>query len=112
MKSLCQRYGHKLAENCKEIAQKERKEKTKPITGEVHPLDRQRILFETAVKKLLEESDRLGYEAEKFSKLESVRLMVTKSNALKQATNERQAELDACMQRRRLLLGQKSVIGT
>ena len=57
-----------------------------------------------------EVSSRLGYEAEKVSKLESVKLMVTKSNALKRAANDRQAELEACVERKRLLLEQKSSI--
>ena len=83
VKILCQRYGHNLAENCKEISQKEREEKAKPIVTEVHLLHRQRILLQTTIKDLREESDRLSYEAEKVSKLESVKLMVTRSNALK-----------------------------
>ena len=110
VKSSHQRYGHKLAENCKEIARKEREEKAKPIVAEVRSLDRQRILLETTITDLREESDRLGYEAEKVSKLESVKLMVTKSNALKRAANDKLAELDACMERKRLLPEQKSAI--
>ena len=91
VKSSCQRYGHKLAENHKEIAWKDREEKVKPIVAEVHSLDRERILLETTIEDLREESDRLGYEAEKFSKLESVKLMVTKYIALKQAASDKQA---------------------
>ena len=69
VKSSHQRYDHKLAENCKEIIRKEREEKAKPIVAAVHLLDRQRILLETTIRDLREESDRLGYEAEKVSKL-------------------------------------------
>ena len=57
-----------------------------------------------------EESGRHGYEAEKVFKLESVKLMVTKYNALKRAANDKQVELDACVERKRLLLEQKSSI--
>ena len=110
VKSSHQRYGHKLAENHKEIAQNEREEKAKSIVAEFHSLDRQRILLETTIKDLCEESDRLGYETEKFSKLESLKLIVTKSNALKRAANDKLAELDVCVERKRLLLEQKSVI--
>ena len=112
VKSSRQRYGHKFAENRKEIARKEREEKVKPIVVEVHLLDRQRILLETTIKDLREESDSLGYEAEKVSKLESVKLMLTKSNALKRPANDNQAELNASVERKRLLLEQKSAIDT
>ena len=44
------------------------------------------------------------------AKLESVKLMVTKSNSLKQAANEKQVELDACVERKRLFLKQKSAM--
>ena len=64
VKNSRQRYGHKLAENRKEVVRKEREGKAKPIVAEVHSLDRQRILLETTIKDLLEGSDRLGYEAE------------------------------------------------
>ena len=73
-------------------------------------LDRQRILLETTIKDLGEESDRLGYEAKRVSKLGSVKLMVTKSDALKWAVNDKQAELGAYVERKRLLLKQKSVM--
>ena len=69
--------------------------KVGPIVVEGHSLNRQRILLETTIKDLCEGSDRLGYEAEKLSKLESMKLMVTKSNALKRAANDKQAELEA-----------------
>ena len=39
--------------------------KVGPIVVEGHSLNRQRILLETTIKDLCEESDRLGYEAEK-----------------------------------------------
>ena len=68
--------------NRKEIAWKEREEKAKSIIATVHSLDTQRILLETTIKDQWEENDRRGYEAEKVSKLESVELMETKSNAL------------------------------
>ena len=96
--------------NCMEIAWKEREEKAKPIIATVHSLDTQRILLGTTVKDLFEESDRRGYEAEKVSKLESVELMETKSNALKQAANDKQIELAACVERKKLLLEPKSAI--
>ena len=112
VKSSRQRYDHKLAENRKEIARKEREEKAKPIVVDVHLLDRQRILLETTIKDLREESDSLGYEAEKVSKLESVKLMLTKSNALKRPAHDNQAELNASVERKRLLLEQKSAIDT
>ena len=38
--------------------------------------------------------------------------MVTKSNALKRAAYDKQAELDVCVERKRLLLEQKSAIDT
>ena len=112
VKSSSQRYSHELAETCKEIAQKEKEEKAKPIVAEVHLLDKQRILLKTTIKDLREESDRLGCYAEKVLKLESVKLMVTKSNALKRAANDKQTELDASVERKRLLLEQKSAIDT
>ena len=79
VKSLRQIYGHKVAENCKEIARKERKEKEKPIVAEVHSLDRKRILLETTIKDLY---DRLGYEAKKVSKLEPVKLLLEQKSAI------------------------------
>ena len=103
VESSHQRYLQKFAENPKEIARKEREEKAKPIVAEVHSLDRHRILHETTIKDLREES-----EAEKVSKLESVKLIVTRSNTLKRAANYKQAELDACVERKRLLLEQKN----
>ena len=109
VKSSLKSYGHELAENRKEIARKERKEKAKPIVAAVHSLETQRILLETTIKHLHEESDRLSYKAEQVSKLESVKLMLTKSNALKQAVNDKQVELDACVERK-VLLEQKSGI--
>ena len=81
VKSFHQRYGHK-----------------------------QRILLETTIKDLLEESDILGYKDEKVSKLALVKLIVTKSNARKRAASDKQAELNACMERKRLLIEQKSAI--
>ena len=36
--------------------------------------------------------------------------MVTKSNALKRAANDKQVELGACVERKRLLLKKKSII--
>ena len=42
----------------------------------------------------------------------TLKLMVTKSNALKRAANNKQAELDVCVERKRLLLEQKSAIDT
>ena len=64
----------------------------------------------TTIKDLHKESDRLGYETEKVSKPEAVKLMVIKSNALKEVVNVKQAELDACVESKRPLLEQKSAI--
>ena len=73
-------YGHKLAEKRKKITQKEREESKAKCCWSSFAWER--ILLETTIKDLREESDRLGYEAEKLLKLESVKLMVTKSNVL------------------------------
>ena len=57
VESSHQRYLQKFAENPKEIARKEREEKAKPTVAEVHSLDRERILHETTIKDLREESE-------------------------------------------------------
>ena len=70
----------------------------------------QRILLKTTIKDLHKESVRLGYETEKVSKPEAVKLMVIKSNALKGVVNVKQVELHACVESKRPLLEQKSAI--
>ena len=95
LKCSRQRYGHKLAESWKKTARKKREEKAKRTVDDVHSLDTQRILLETTIKNLCEEIDKLGNKAEKVSKVESVKLVVAKSDAFKRAANDKPAELEA-----------------
>ena len=95
LKCSSQRYGHKLAESRKKTARKKREENSKRTVDDVHSLDTQRILLETTIKNLCEEIDRLGNKAEKVSKVESVKLVVAKSDAFKRAANDKPAELEA-----------------
>ena len=57
----------------------------------------QKILSENTTTGMMKDSDRLAVEAEKKTKFE----LLSKSNALKRAGNEKEAELDQYLKKER-----------
>ena len=104
------KYSQSVAEKRKENVQKEKQKKAQPLSSEISSLEKKKILLETTINDLRKESDKLGFEAEKASKLDLLKLLVTKSNALKRAANDKQLELEECIEKKRQLLEAKEKI--
>ena len=67
-------------------------------------LNQRKTLLENTITEMMKDSDRLAFEAEKKTKFE----LLSKSNALKRAANEKQAELDQCLKEKNKLLEMKT----
>ena len=88
------KYSQSVAEKRKENVQKEKQKKAQPLSSEISSLEKKKILLQTTINDLRKESDNLGFEAEKASKLDLLKLLVTRFNALKRAPNDTQLELE------------------
>ena len=99
-----------VAEKRKENVQKEKQKKAQLLSSEISSLEKKKILLEASINDLQKESDKLGFEAEKASKLDLLKFLVTKSNALKHAANDKQLELEECIEKKRQLLEAKEKI--
>ena len=60
-------------------------------------LNQRKTLLENTTTEMMKDSDLLAFKAEKKSKFE----LLSKSNALKGAANEKQAELDQCLKEKK-----------
>ena len=64
-------------------------------------------LLESTIEDLKKASDEYAFKAEDGTKLTSVKQLITKSNALKRAASEKQAELDQCLKETKKLMDKK-----
>ena len=103
------KYSQSVAEKRKNV-QKQKQKKAQPLSSEISSLEKKKILLETTINDLRKESDNLGFEAEKASKLDLLKLLVTRFNALKRAANDTQLELEECIEKKRQLLETKEKI--
>ena len=94
MRNSYKKYSQSVDEKRKENVQKEKQKKAQPLSSEISSLEKKKILLATTINDLRKESDKVGFEAEKASKLDLLKLLVTKSNALERAANDNQLELE------------------
>ena len=60
--------------------------------------------LENSITEMIKDSDWLAFEAEKKNKFE----LLSKSNSLKRAANEKQAELNQCLKEQKRFLEMKT----
>ena len=78
-------------------------QKLESINDEIMALAQKKTLLENTIIELKKDSDMFAFEAEKQSKLE----LLSKSNTLKRAANDKQTELDECLKAKKQLLERK-----
>ena len=84
----CKYTEHLLNRKRKELLQ-EKCKKRKSVNENIMTLNPRKTLLENTIAEMLKDRDRLAFEAEKKTKFE----LLSKSNALKRAANEKQVEL-------------------
>ena len=67
-------------------------------------LNQRKTFLENTITEMMKVSDWLSFEAEKKSKFE----LLSKSNALRRAVNEKQTKLDQCLKEKKRLLEMKT----
>ena len=87
----------------KELLQEKNKKKNS-INENIMTLSQRQTLLENTITEMMKDSVRLAFEAEKKTKFE----LLSKSNALKRAANEKQAKLDQCLKEKKRLLEMKT----
>ena len=91
-------YSRYLKQKEEGIASGEREER-KSINESITTLNQRKTLLENTITEMMKHSDQLAFEAEKKTKFK----LLSKSNMLKRAANEKQAELNQCFLKKRLL---------
>ena len=89
--------GDLLNRKKKELLQ-EKVKKKKSINENIMTLNQRKTLLENTITEMIKDSDRLAFKAEIKSKFE----LLSKSNVLKRAANEKQAELDQCLKEKEI----------
>ena len=82
-------YTEDLLNRKKKKLLQEKDKKKKSINENIMTLNQRKPLLENTITEMMKDSDRLAFEAEKKTKFE----LLSKSNALKRAANEKQVEL-------------------
>ena len=72
----------------------------KSINENIMTLNQRKTLLENTITEIMKDSDQLAFEAEKKNKFE----LLSKSNALKRALYEKQAELNQYLKEKKRLL--------
>ena len=81
----------------KELVQEKDKKKIS-INENIMTLNQRKTLLEDTITEMMKDSDWLAFEAEKKTKF----ALLSKSNALKRAAHEKQAELNQCLKEKKI----------
>ena len=89
VKGSYQQYTQFLARKPKEKVGKQKEDCLKPIIEEISALDEKKVHVENLIKNLRTEHDKLGYDAVRANKLETMKATLDKSHVLKHAASQK-----------------------
>ena len=93
-----------VAKKCKEKAGKQKKDCLKRIIEEISTLNQKKIDIENLMKDIRTESEKLGYDAVKTNKFETMKTTLEKLHV------QKQKEFDSCIEKRKKLEGMKNYV--
>ena len=104
------RYQISLKQKAQSRVNTEKDSKVLEINTEISLINQKVELLKNTITQLKQDADKYSFEAEQISKLEDVKFVLSKSNALKRAAIEKQENLDQMLAKKKILLRKKDEI--